>query len=96
MTTDAGIIEQRVEQLLAQHPPATTKPVDFLGAQFDAGLAWVQFPEGHGGLAVSPSLQRLVDDRLKVAGAPSPFPRNPIGYGMVAPTVVTHGSEAER
>ncbi|MCU1374920.1 MAG: putative acyl-CoA dehydrogenase [Actinomycetia bacterium] len=96
MTTDAGIIEQRVEQLLAEHPPATTKPVDFLGAQFDAGLAWVQFPEGHGGLAASPSLQRVVDDRLKAAGAPSPFPRNPIGYGMGAPTVVTHGSEAQK
>jgi alkylation response protein AidB-like acyl-CoA dehydrogenase len=96
VTTDAGIIEQRVDQLLAEHPPSTTKPVDFLGAQFDAGLAWVQFPEGHGGLAASPSLQRLVDDRLKAAGAPSSFPRNPIGYGMGAPTVATHGSDAQR
>jgi alkylation response protein AidB-like acyl-CoA dehydrogenase len=96
VTTDAGMIEQRVEQLLAEHPPAETKPVDFLGAQFDAGLAWVHFPEGEGGLGVAPSLQRAVDDRLKAADAPSPFPRNPIGYGMGAPTVQTHGSPAQR
>ena len=27
--------------------------VEFLGAQFDLGLAWVHFPEGHGGLGLS-------------------------------------------
>jgi alkylation response protein AidB-like acyl-CoA dehydrogenase len=95
VTTDADISE-RVDALLAAHPPKDTTPADFLGAQFDAGLAWVQFPEGHGGLGASPALQRLVDDKLKAAGAPSPFPRNPIGFGMGAPTVVTHGSEAQQ
>jgi alkylation response protein AidB-like acyl-CoA dehydrogenase len=30
------------------------------------------------------------------AGAPIPFARNPIGHGMGAPTVVTHGSEAQK
>ncbi|MCU1486110.1 MAG: putative acyl-CoA dehydrogenase [Actinomycetia bacterium] len=96
MTIDAGTIEAKVEELLAGHPPADTKPADFLGAQFDAGLAWVQFPEGFGGLGASPSLQRTVDERLKAAGAPSPFPRNPIGFGMGAPTVVTHGSDEQK
>jgi alkylation response protein AidB-like acyl-CoA dehydrogenase len=96
VTLDAGAIEQQVDQLLAEHPPADTKPADFLGAQFDAGLAWVQFPEGFGGLGASPSLQRTIDDRLKAAGAPSPFPRNPIGFGMGAPTVVTHGSDEQK
>jgi alkylation response protein AidB-like acyl-CoA dehydrogenase len=96
VTLDAGAIEQQVDQLLAEHPPADTKPADFLGAHFDAGLAWVQFPEGFGGLGASPSLQRTIDDRLKAAGAPSPFPRNPIGFGMGAPTVVTHGSDEQK
>jgi alkylation response protein AidB-like acyl-CoA dehydrogenase len=96
VTLDAGAIEPQVDQLLAEPPPADTKPADFLGAQFDAGLAWVQFPEGFGGLGASPSLQRTIDDRLKAAGAPSPFPRNPIGFGMGAPTVVTHGSDEQK
>ena len=50
--------EQRVldlcEQLLAEHDPATTPADEFLGAQFDLGLAWVHFPEGDGGLGLAP------------------------------------------
>jgi alkylation response protein AidB-like acyl-CoA dehydrogenase len=90
------LVISRTEQLLADYPPATTKPVDFLGAQFDLGLAWVHFPEGSGGLGVSPTLQEAVNSRLRAVKAPSAAPRNPIGYGMGAPTVVTHGSDAQR
>jgi alkylation response protein AidB-like acyl-CoA dehydrogenase len=86
----------KVEQLLADHPPATTQSREFLGRQFDAGLAWVHFPEGDGGLGLSPKLQRIVNERLAMADAPLAWPRNPIGYGMGAPTVATHGSEAQR
>ncbi|HEV8063752.1 MAG TPA: acyl-CoA dehydrogenase family protein, partial [Acidimicrobiales bacterium] len=34
--------------------------------------------------------------RLRQAGAPMPGMRNPIGYGMVAPTILTVGTEAQR
>jgi alkylation response protein AidB-like acyl-CoA dehydrogenase len=95
-TTDEALVLERCEALLEAHPPATTPTVEFLGAQFDHGLAWVQFPEGHGGLGVSPRLQKPVNDRLGAAGAPSPYGRNPIGHGMGAPTVVSHGSEAQK
>jgi alkylation response protein AidB-like acyl-CoA dehydrogenase len=92
--------EQRVldlcEQLLAEHDPVSTRPEVFLGAQFDLGLAWVQFPEGNGGLGLSPRLQNVINTRLGEARAPSPYGRNPIGYGMGAPTVVTHGSDVQK
>ncbi|MDQ1466094.1 MAG: hypothetical protein QOH10_509, partial [Actinomycetota bacterium] len=92
--------EQRVldlcEQLLREHDPVTTPAVEFLGAQFDLGLAWVHFPEGNGGLGLSPRLMNVVNARLGEAKAPSPYGRNPIGYGMGAPTVVTHGSDVQR
>ena len=39
-------LDTRVRQLLAAHDPAHTEPRKFLEARFDAGLAWVQFPEG--------------------------------------------------
>ena len=84
------------EQLLAEHDPATTPAAEFLGAQFDLGIAWVHFPEGNGGLGMSPRLQNVVNARLGEAKAPSPYGRNPIGYGMGAPTVVTHGSDAQK
>ena len=35
-------------------PRRHTTPSTFLGAQFDRGLAWVHFPEGFGGLGLSP------------------------------------------
>jgi alkylation response protein AidB-like acyl-CoA dehydrogenase len=94
--TDEDRVTALVDRLLAEHPPATTPPREFLGAQFDLGLAWVHFPEGDGGLGVSPGLQRIVGERVAAAGGPHPFLRNPIGYGMGAPTVVVHGSEEQK
>jgi alkylation response protein AidB-like acyl-CoA dehydrogenase len=94
-TTEASV-DQRLDQLLAEHPPGDTPAQEFWGAQFDLGLAWVQFPEGEGGLGLAPQMQGVVDERLRAAGAPSNFGRNPIGIGMGAPTVQSHGSEAQK
>jgi len=90
------LVIERIDRLLAELDPRTSDPVEFLGRQFDAGLAWVHFPEGCGGLDVSPSLQRLVLERMVAEGAPLAAPRNVIGYGMGAPTIVTHGTDAQR
>jgi alkylation response protein AidB-like acyl-CoA dehydrogenase len=95
-TTDEARVLGACEALLDVHPPSSTSDVEFLGAQFDHGLAWVHFPEGQGGLGVGPKLQKVVNDRLGSAGAPSPYGRNPIGHGMGAPTVVSHGSDAQK
>ncbi len=99
-TTAAAVDEAHVlslcEQLLAELDPKATDPVTFLGRQFDLGLAWVHFPEGLGGLGGSPRLQRVIDSTLHAAGAPVAAARNVIGYGMGAPTLVTHGTEAQK
>src|SRR5438067_1474464 len=96
VTSDEKLVNERIDQLLADHDAKSTPPRDFLGAQYDVGLAWVHFPEGYGGLGVSPKLQRIVQERISAAGGPQPYMRNPIGHGMGAPTVVTHGSEAQK
>ena len=95
-TSDEARVLALCEQLMAEAPPATTSPVEFLGRQFDLGLAWVHFPEGHGGLGLSPKLQKTINETLQNAGAPLAYPRNPIGHGMGAPTVVTHGSDEQK
>jgi len=89
-------VATKVEELLATHDPKATPPAEFLGARFDAGLAWVWFPEGHGGLGLAPSLQGPVERSLRRAGAPDRSLQNLIGYGMAAPTILTHGGEEQR
>jgi alkylation response protein AidB-like acyl-CoA dehydrogenase len=93
---DEELVSRRLDELLAAFPPATVGEREFLGAQFDAGLAFVHFPEGYGGLGLSRRLQPLIVERLKRAGAPFGVMRNPIGYGMVAPTILAVGTEAQR
>ncbi len=86
-------VRAAVERLIADCPPSRMTDEDFWGAQFDAGLAWVQFPVGRGGLGVDPRLQSLVDDALRAAGAPTNTFRNFMGVGMAGPTLVTWASE---
>jgi alkylation response protein AidB-like acyl-CoA dehydrogenase len=92
--TDAELVRHRLDQLLTLHDPKGD-PVEFLGAQFDLGLAWVNFPEGRGGLGLSPVLQKEIDEAIGAAGGPNAWARNPIGHGMGAPTVLSHGSEEQ-
>jgi alkylation response protein AidB-like acyl-CoA dehydrogenase len=95
LTEEQRVIDL-VERLLEEHPPKRTSSVEFLGAQFDAGLAWVHFPEGHGGLGLNPKLQKTVNERLYAQGAPNAMYRNPIGHGMCGPTVVVWGSDEQK
>src|SRR5262245_25522723 len=94
--TDEQRVGDLIDELLREHPPAETKATEFLGAQFDLGLAWVHFPDGHGGLGLSPKLQTLINERILGAGGPNPYYRNPIGYGMCGPTVVEWGSDEQK
>ncbi len=95
-TADEQLVTDLVEQLIESYPPATTSAVEFLGAQFDLGLAWVHFDEGSGGIGVNPKLQRLVNDQIRAAGGPFSMARNPIGYGMCGPTVHVWGSAEQK
>jgi alkylation response protein AidB-like acyl-CoA dehydrogenase len=93
----ASDLDVRVGQLLAAHDPAQADPQEFLGARFDAGLAWVQFPAGHGGLGVPQSFQEQVNAALAAAGAPEPaVAKNGIGFGMAAPTIAAFGTEEQK
>jgi alkylation response protein AidB-like acyl-CoA dehydrogenase len=96
LTADEQVVSELVDQLLAEFPPKSVSPVEFLGAQFDKGLAWVHFPVGHGGLGLNPKLQKLINERVYAEGAPNPMYRNPIGHGMCGPTVVVWGSDEQK
>jgi alkylation response protein AidB-like acyl-CoA dehydrogenase len=93
-TTEEQLVRERLDQLFSSHDPSDD--VAFRGAQFDLGLAWVHFPEGLGGLGVSPRLQTTVEREVRRAGAQNHAGKNPIGLGMAAPTILAHGSEAQK
>jgi len=96
MTGEERQVSDLVDALLVEFPPASTKAHAFLGAQYDRGLAWVNFPVGFGGLGISPKHQKTVNEKVFAAGAPNAYARNPIGYGMCGPTVVEWGSDAQK
>ncbi|QYJ03535.1 acyl-CoA dehydrogenase family protein [Nocardioides panacisoli] len=90
-------LDQRVARFLTDHDPRTTDPGEFLRARYDAGLAWVHFPIGHGGLGLEQAHQAGVDRMFERAGAPDNKPRvNPIGLGMAAPTILAFGTEEQK
>jgi len=89
--TDLERVDALIDELLASHDPRTTELVEFRGAQYDLGLAWVQFPDGFGGLGLEPRIQRHIDKRLREAGASTPGTLF-FGLSLAAPTVATHGS----
>jgi len=91
--TEAAV-RARVDRLLTEH--ADDDMTSFLGAQFDAGLARMDYPVGHGGLDAEPKLQEIVDEALEAAGRRYAWNRNPMGIGMCGPTIVARGTDEQR
>jgi alkylation response protein AidB-like acyl-CoA dehydrogenase len=85
----------RVRALLEEVHPERTDSVAFRRKQYEHGLAWVHFPEGHGGLGLSPKMNVVVTDEISkhskvVYHDP---PASIIGIGMGAPVVLTYGTD---
>ena len=69
---------------------------EFWGKQFDLGLAWVQFPEGAGGLGLNPKYQLMVIETLRNEGiSQQNRGANILGIGMGAPTIIEYGTEEQ-
>jgi alkylation response protein AidB-like acyl-CoA dehydrogenase len=93
MPTDPELIE-RTERLVAECHSVLDDQFALRGAQYDAGLAMVHFPEGFGGCGGNRGQQAVVDAVLRTHGVTFEDLRvNPIGIGMGAPTVLAYGSD---
>ncbi|OUS95015.1 acyl-CoA dehydrogenase family protein [Rhodococcus sp. NCIMB 12038] len=86
-TASETLVEETARRVVAEHPPATSPLPELMGAWYDAGLTWVHFPLGLGGLDAPRSLQPLANRILREAGGPEPRTVNTIGYGIVAGTI---------
>ena len=91
-----ALVTEKLEELLDGYDPSMD-PQEFWGKQYDLGLAWVQYPEGFGGLGVSPKYQGLVQRRITAAGAPT-WNReiNLLGIGMGAGVISAHGTDDQK
>ena len=92
---DSDRVADLARKVVADHDPKSVPIPELLGAAYDAGLSWVHFPEGLGGLGVSRGLQAVADGILQGAGGPVPLGLNPMGYGMAAPTIREHAQTDE-
>ena len=88
-------LRRRTRALLEEVHPEKVASIPFRQKQYEHGLAWVHFPEGHGGLGLSPKMNLVVFDEIskhsKVVHHDPPA--SVIGIGMGAPVVLTYGTE---
>lgn len=88
-------VDDVIDALLAEHDPAALSLEEFRGFQYDAGLAWVHFPVGFGGLGLPPRLQRHIERRLRDGGA-GPADPGSFFLALAGPTIVTHGTDEQK
>lgn len=94
--TELELVKKHVREFLAANPPAEMSDREFLEKQFDAGLAWVHFPVGEGGLGLSPKTQGIISTEINAAGGPLAGYSNPIGMGMCGPAIQAHGTAEQK
>jgi alkylation response protein AidB-like acyl-CoA dehydrogenase len=61
---------------------------------YEAGYVGMGWPVEYGGRGATPLQQAIVADEMARANAPPPI--NPLGLAFVGPTLIVHGTEAQR
>ena len=89
------LVKEKLSELV-EFRKTTDSLQEFWGKQFDLGLAWVQFPEGAGGLGLNPKYQLIITETLRKEGiSQQNRVANILGIGMGAPTIVEYGTEEQ-
>jgi len=90
-------VDARVDELLAEHPPAETARLEFWEAQYDKGLAWAWHPEGFGGMGLARKDQTRINRRLEDAGASTENRQiNLLGIAMGAGVLDAHATDQQK
>ena len=61
---------------------------------YDAGYVGMLWPKEYGGRGATPMQQAIVQDEMARASAPPPI--NGLGIGFIGPTIIVHGTEAQK
>jgi len=92
---EAVDVQSAVDRFLETYDPASMSNVEFRGHRYDAGLAWVHFAPGSGGLGVKPRFNGLVEWAMREAGAP-PADATTFFSALAGPTIATHGTDEQK
>ena len=88
-------VEAALDAFLADNDPRAMSDIEFRGARYDAGLAWVHFPVGFGGLGLRPEFNKVIEQRVRAAGA-APTDPSTFFMALAGPTIVTHGGHEQK
>jgi alkylation response protein AidB-like acyl-CoA dehydrogenase len=95
---DRAFREATHRWLLANVPPdePTTLPARRAWHRrlYEAGYVGMGWPVEYGGRGATPLQQAIVADEMARTNAPPPI--NPLGIAIVGPTIIAHGTEAQR
>lgn len=61
---------------------------------YDAGFIGMLWPREYGGRGATPMQQAIVQDEMARASAPPPI--NGLGIGFIGPTIIVHGTDAQK
>ena len=61
---------------------------------YEAGYVGMLWPKEYGGRGATPMQQAIVQDEMARASAPPPI--NGLGIGFIGPTIIVHGTEAQK
>ena len=61
---------------------------------YDVGYIGMLWPKEYGGRGATPMQQAIVQDEMARASAPPPI--NGLGIGFIGPTIIVHGTEAQK
>src|SRR5437867_13101098 len=62
--------------------------------RYAAGYVGMRWPREYGGWGATPMRQAIVQDEMARVSAPPPI--NGLGIGFIGPTIIVHGSEAQK
>jgi acyl-CoA dehydrogenase len=80
------------ERTAAEQERAVDEAKRWARVVFDAGFGWITGPKRYGGRELPTAFQRVYDATEAAYVTPNQAPRA-IGVGMVAPTILAHGTE---